>query len=134
MNNYIGYGALFTPDHNHDIFIKNSFFIRKTPIPLLYEHKYIIGHVETLIEDVYGLKINFYITNLTIEKLVQKKLLKNLSIGYEIKDYEKDNLYRYLKKVEVLEISIVRNAAQSLATFWPNTSQERKKKYGYNTN
>jgi HK97 family phage prohead protease len=118
---YVGYGALFVPDANGDVFMRNSFIINSQQLPLLYEHKYIIGFTNSIIEDPYGLKVEFTLLNGEFKKFIDKGLLKHLSVGFKLIDFIKNGPYRQLKKVEILEVSMVNVAAQKLATFYSLT-------------
>lgn len=134
IKDFIGYGALFYPDSMGDIFLKDSFIINQHTLPILYEHKYIIGYSNKIYCDNYGLKIVFSIDENKLNNILKKehhkpnkkKPLHNLSIGFKALDWELIVPYRYLRKVQILEISIVKNPAQKFATFWPHQSKKHK--------
>jgi len=113
-----GYGALFVPDAHRDIFVKNSFIIKNKQIPLLYEHRYIIGHTTHIYEDAKGLKVEFVVMENSLKKFIEKGLLKHLSIGFKPLVQYRHASYRILKKIELWEISIVHIPAQEAAKFW----------------
>lgn len=105
---YEGYCATFTRDKTGDKFFPNS-FLYELPIPLFYEHKYKIGYIEDIKEDSKGLYVTFF-TNHFIDHSNYKNNYY-LSVGFIL--VKKENiLYRNLKQVRIIEISIVKNPAQ----------------------
>jgi hypothetical protein len=112
IKNYKGYCCNFFVDKNKDKFLKNSFLFQQK-IPVLYEHKFIIGHTTKIIEDHFGLYVEFQIFNKN--KIINT--YRNLSIGFECLDAFKKNYIRYIKKAKILEISIVKNPSQ-IATYF----------------
>lgn len=113
-----GYGALFIPDTHRDLFMRKSFIIKNKQIPLLYEHKYIIGHTINIYEDPQGLKVEFLVMDDFIKKFIYKGVLKHLSIGFIPLIHDRHTSCRLLKKVDLLEVSIVNIPAQKDARFW----------------
>lgn len=114
-----GYCCNFKVDLNKDIFLPSSFIIPSF-LPILYEHKKIIGYVTYIKENLNGLYIEFYIKN--INTFIMKKIfdgfLNNLSIGFRpIKYFYKNNI-RHIKLLEVIEISIVEKPAQINTKFY----------------
>lgn len=114
MRVYEGYAALFCEDQVQDAFIRDS-FITKGNVPILYEHKHIIGYTLSIKEDLFGLKVIFTILPF-FESFVKK--YKYLSIGFKtLKSFQKGRV-RYIEKARVVEVSIVFTPAQKKALFW----------------
>ena len=117
-----GYGSVFNiVDNVGDIILPGAFkntLKSKKPIRLLWQHdyKHPIGNVLDIFEDTKGL----YIKGLLLLDLFKGKeaylLIKNhaichLSIGYEVKDAFYSEDVRYIKEVDLWEVSIVTFAA-----------------------
>ena len=106
-----GYCCNFVIDKNKDKFLKNS-FIFKQKVPVLYEHKKLIGYTTKIIENYFGLYVEFQLFHKPF------KLHKNLSIGFKCLDAFYKNHIRNIKKAEILEISIVENPSQINTHFY----------------
>ena len=112
IKNYKGYCCNFFVDKNKDKFLENSFLFQQK-IPVLYEHKFLIGYTTKILEDDFGLYVEFQI----FTKNTKINTCRNLSIGFKCLDFFKKNNIRYIKKAEILEISIVKNPSQ-IATYF----------------
>jgi HK97 family phage prohead protease len=114
-----GYCCTFQIDLNKDIFLPKSFIIPSF-IPILYEHKKMIGYITYIKEKNHGLYIEFKIK--TFDEFIVRKIfdgfLNNLSIGFiPIKYFYKNNI-RYITLVKILEVSIVEKPAQNNTKFY----------------
>lgn len=137
-----GYGAIFgNKDSVNDIIAPGAFAetLKKDGLPaLLLQHDSlnVIGAFTEAYEDERGLYVKGAL-NLEVQKareahsLLKQKALKGLSIGYMTQDYNYDQVsgIRTLKKVKLLEVSIVtfpaNDKAKILAVkFLPKTIRE----------
>ena len=107
-----GYCCNFTVDKNRDKFLKGSLIFQQQ-LPILYEHKTLIGATTHIKEDNFGVYVEF-ILHKNIENISNKKF----SIGFKcLNSYYKNNI-RYIHKAKILEISIVKNPAQINTNFY----------------
>lgn len=116
---FIGYGAIFNnTDSYNDVIVPGAFnkTIKKNPkeIKFLYQHKHDspIGYFSSIEQDDIGLKIQgHFLTELEKGKeaylLCKNNVLNSFSIGYSVKDFEIIDKKRYLKDIDVREISLV---------------------------
>jgi HK97 family phage prohead protease len=124
-----GYGAVFgNQDHNNDIILKGAFLesLKKNKKPkLLWQHNQNepVGVIDEIKEDDIGLYIKGKIaintdTGKKVYELLKIGAIEGLSIGYFIKVYEfdKKQKIRFLKQIDVFEISFVTFPANELAT------------------
>ncbi len=137
-----GYGAIFgNKDLTNDIIEKGAFIetLKKDGLPaLLLQHdsESVIGKFTEAYEDERGLYMKGEI-NLDVQKareahsLLKQGALKGMSIGYQTQDYVYDQTtgIRRLKKVKLLEVSIVTFPANDKAKitgvkFIPKTIRE----------
>ena len=122
-NKIYGYASVFDIVDQHRDLIKRGAFARSIhkfkkgkKIPLLWQHKFDqpVGLVEKMYEDDYGLYVEAKIISSTqqggdVFQLVASGALNGLSIGYQPvrSHYPKDKIYREIREVELLEISLV---------------------------
>lgn len=137
-----GYGAIFgNKDHVNDIIAQGAFVetLKKDGMPsLLWQHdsECVIGKFTEAYEDERGLYMKGEI-NLDVQKgleaysLLKQGAMKGMSIGYLTQDYHYDQTtgVRTLKKVKLLEVSIVTFPANDKAKvtavkFIPKTIRE----------
>jgi hypothetical protein len=110
-----GYCCHFLVDRNKDKFLKNS-FIYEEKIPILYEHKIIIGYTTQVREDSFGLYIEFKLFD-TLNK-IDFQIPSKLSVGFKcLKYFYKKNI-RYIVKAKILEISLVKNPSQPTTYYY----------------
>lgn len=102
---YKGYCCNFFVDKNYDKFLKNS-FIFPEKLPIMYEHKILIGYSNKIIENDFGVYVEFYLFNSI------PYLPNYLSIGFKCLNFFYKNNIRYISKAEILEISLVKNPSQ----------------------
>lgn len=120
---FVGYAATFgNVDLTGDRIVKGAFkrTINSTKgrIPVLYQHREPIGQGLTAIEDSKGLLVegelfleSEFPEALKAHKLVERGMMKSLSIGYEVIRHElvreKGNFVRELKEIKLREYSFV---------------------------
>lgn len=100
-----------------------SFDPNAKKLPMLYNHDInsIIGEWKTLEIDENGVKGTGVLYTETTQgsdvyKLLKRKAVANVSIGYRVKDFSfRDDGVRLLKKIELAETSIVLNPANPKA-------------------
>jgi len=128
-----GYASIFgNTDMLHDIVCKGAFkntlkeLIRsKNSIPVYFNHNYnnLIGYIKynNLKEDRIGLKVKINIIKKDlILPYLEYNIKLGLSIGYDKKNVEYTSINRKLNTVELKEISIVIEPANTLCrlTSW----------------
>lgn len=140
-----GYASVFgVLDSHNDIVVKNAFEgVNVSNVKMLMEHTgEPVGKYTEIYEDDKGLfvKGKLYI-NKNIDRadmtynLLKNGKLKSLSIGYRpLKytiEYENKKYIRYLKSIELGEISIVSNPSnkEAIITDYKNACQITKKPY-----
>lgn len=119
---FIGYGSIFgNKDLGNDIVLEGAFsksIKRKGAkgIKMLYQHNASepIGVYDEIVEDSKGLKVKGRLAMGTqkgreVYELMKMGALSGLSIGYRVdaKGYHYDDKKRYLKNVDLMEISAV---------------------------
>ena len=123
-----GYGSVFNHlDCDYDVVRPGAFkstLARQTRVKMLWQHRSseIIGSFTSLQEDDKGLLVEGRI-NLGTEKgreayaLLKAGDMDGLSIGYRVKDFERDKQtgVRFLKEVDLMEISLVTMPANQRA-------------------
>ena len=137
-----GYGSIFgNKDLGNDVVMEGAFkrsLYRKKPknVKMLFQHdtKMPIGVFEEIEEDNKGLKVRGRLalgTQLGKEayELVKMGALDGLSIGYKadpkMQDYDKRGRKRYLKEVDLMEISLVTFPMNPKATVTGVKASER---------
>lgn len=96
------------------------------PLPVLWQHNSSqpIGGSDMLVEDAHGLKTDGFLLIDEIPQakaahtLMKRRIVKGLSIGYYVRDssYDEKTQIRTLKKLDLVEYSIVTFPANELAT------------------
>lgn len=96
------------------------------PLPVLWQHNSSqpIGGSDMLVEDAHGLKTDGFLLIDDIPQakaahtLMKRRIVKGLSIGYYVRDssYDEKTGIRTLKKLDLVEYSIVTFPANELAT------------------
>lgn len=110
-----GYCCNFFVDKNNDKFLRNSFLFQEE-IPILYEHEILIGYTTKILENHFGLYIEFQLFEIMINFI--SKIPKKLSIGFKCLNFFYKNNIRYIKKAKIIEISLVKNPAQVNTYFY----------------
>lgn len=115
---FAGYAAIFDrPDQGGDIVRRGAFARalakRGDPLPILWQHDALraIGAVESLAEDRRGLRVIGRVT----ADLPALKAGMGLSFGYRVRAAA-HGTYRELTDLELVEISLVTQPMQPLAT------------------
>lgn len=118
-----GYASTFgNVDSARDIVIKGCFLEsigRKKP-KMLYEHDKLLGLWDVVMEDDKGLYVEGGIPKTTlgndVYELAMAGALDSLSIGYIAQEFEwNDKNIRLLKKVDLMEVSLVTFPANEMA-------------------
>ena len=116
---FAGYAAIFdAADHGGDIVRKGAFAsAAATGIPLLWQHdaRRPVGIIEQLAEDARGLRVIARVDEPQAAALVGSGAIKGLSFGYRVRRADQ-RTYRELKDLELIEISLVTQPMQPLAT------------------
>jgi HK97 family phage prohead protease len=110
---FYGYASIFNEiDFNKDVILKESFNWEGEQLPLLLEHnpRKIIGEVSKITQNEKGLFVEG-----KIHEYFAKKELK-LSVGYIPSiSFASKNGIRYLSKLKLIEISVVKKPANKNA-------------------
>ncbi|ETO16227.1 phage prohead protease [Reticulomyxa filosa] len=112
---FFGYACTFNnQDDVGDIILPGAFAetIRsQSHLVLLWQHdqKEPIGYITKFKEDLIGLYIKKFIMQLkrAAYALIAAGVIKGLSTDYLIEDYFHDGTIRYIKKIKLIEISVV---------------------------
>ena len=121
---FAGYASVFgVPDKGGDVVAAGAFGSRRGPLPLLWQHevKEPIGFVETLGEDLRGLRVIARVVasgrGAQAAALLRAGAIDGLSFGYRIKAATPDRSTgtRLLTSLELIEISLVTFPMQPLA-------------------
>ena len=124
MGVFTGYGSIFgNKDLGNDIVVEGAFAKSigskgAKAVKMLYQHKSDepIGVFDEIVEDSRGLKVKGRLAMGTqkgreVYELMKMGALTGLSIGYRVDpkdvDYDKNGKRRYLKSVDLMEISAV---------------------------
>jgi len=86
-------------------------------IPVLLEHKNIIGRVLSVEIDEIGVKFTIGVRediDNKLDKHFDKYLDKYLSIGFQTREFYRENGIRVLKSIDIKEISLVSFPAQGV--------------------
>ena len=113
-----GYGSTFgNVDYGNDVIVKGAFTksLQETPeVPLLWQHNMSkpIGLSVELREDEKGLFIKGRISIRTtlgkdVAVLLEDKVIKEMSIGFFSRDSDVKGDVRYIKEIELYEVSVV---------------------------
>ena len=115
-----GYASTWDKDLGDDIIVKGAFFksLQNNPeVPLLWQHNMSkpIGLSVELREDEKGLYIKGRLSiRTTLGKdasiLLEDRVIKEMSIGYYAKETDMEDGIRYIKEVELIEVSVVTKA------------------------
>jgi len=125
---FTGYASVFyIKDCDNDIILPGSFItsiknIKRNGLIILWEHNINkpIGNIIDIYEDKYGLFIKGEVlvkNNEMVFNLISKGTVSGLSIGYKVENYhvcDKSNT-KYIKKIDLIEISIVTSPANKAA-------------------
>lgn len=113
---FAGYAAVFdAPDRGGDIVRPGAFAGVKGAAPLLWQHRgKPIGHARVLGEDARGLRVIGVVTNPAAAALVRGGAVTGLSFGYRVRR-GRQGTYRELERLELTEVSLVREPMQPLA-------------------
>jgi len=117
---FAGYASVFDRvDRGGDVVRAGAFAASlKTgrPVPLLWQHRpgAIVGSIETLAEDVRGLRVVARVTHPAAAKLVARGALTGLSFGYRVQGARGENP-RELTALDLAEVSLVAMPMQPLA-------------------
>lgn len=111
---FAGYAAVFgAPDRGGDV-IRAGAFGRVGPVPLLWQHRGTpVGTIEAIGEDRRGLRIVGRVDG-DVARLVATGAIDGLSVGYRVTD-SRQGARRELRKVELVEVSLVAQPMQPLA-------------------
>jgi HK97 family phage prohead protease len=122
---FAGYAAIFDrPDKGGDIIRKGAFAAsleRGEQVPLLWQHKSgaLIGRIEHLSEDRRGLRVIAEIgaggDAGRAAKLVKSGRIDGLSFGYRVREAGRSGGLRELKRLELVEVSLVAEPMQPKA-------------------
>jgi uncharacterized protein len=114
MTRFAGYAAVFdAPDRGGDIVRRGAFQgAAKAGLPLLWQHDAgkRIGYIENLSEDERGLRVIAHMD----EGAPPVASGAGLSFGYRVQDMAQ-NGYRELRRVDLIEVSVVSHPMQPLA-------------------
>lgn len=115
---FAGYAAIFdAPDHGGDIVRRGAFGdVAAARVPLCWQHdvRRVIGSIETLAEDRRGLRVIARIDEPQAAALVSTGSVNGLSFGYRVRTAH-SRTYRELERVDLIEVSLVRDPMQPLA-------------------
>lgn len=148
-----GWGAVFThKDHQNDIITENAFSdfpalfnnarnktIKQNRLPMLYEHKDLIGvwekaEIKTM-DKISGLYLSGYIdmsipNSKSIVQKIKNNVLTGLSIAFILQKYSLETdpdtkqKLRYILKANPVECSLVALGAQPLAHIYINLDHD----------
>ncbi|MCH4893766.1 HK97 family phage prohead protease [Sphingomonas sp. SFZ2018-12] len=113
---FAGYAAVFDAvDRGGDVVRAGAFQPLPARVPLLWQHQGApVGEVETVAEDARGLRVIGRISDARLARLVAGGGLTGLSFGYRVVAAEGARP-RALKRVELVEVSLVAQPMQPLA-------------------
>lgn len=117
---FAGYASVFDRvDRGGDVVRAGAFAASLQtgrPVPLLWQHRpgAIVGSIETLAEDVRGLRVVARVTHPAAAKLVARGALTGLSFGYRVQGARGANP-RELTALDLAEVSLVAAPMQPLA-------------------
>lgn len=118
---FAGYAALFDiADAARDTIRPGAFAStlreRQGQIPLFWQHRSdtVIGVIETIAEDVRGLRVIGRIDNPfgRAAQMLRRGEVSGLSFGYRASGYERSGQGRILTAVELFEVSVVTHPLQ----------------------
>ena len=129
-----GHGAVFNNvDEGSDVIEKGAFsdsLKSKANLPMLMEHRDTIGVWNDLREDQTGLKVRGQISDTQLGRdartLATDGALTGLSIGYRVVDSDYQGSVRILRKVDLMEISLVTFPMNTLARVASAKTQLRR--------
>ncbi len=113
---FAGYAGLFdVPDADKDIIRRGAFAAslasRKTPLPLLWQHRpdQKIGEIESVSEDERGLRVVAQITRPSSRgaTMLSKHTVSGLSFGYRARKARYSDAGRELLEIDLFEVSLV---------------------------
>ena len=122
---FAGYAAIFDrPDRGGDVIRKGAFLgslKAGEAVPLLWQHQpgAVIGRIEHLSEDRRGLRVIAALGEgadaARAAKLVRSGRLDGLSFGYRVREAGRSGGLRELRKLELVEVSLVAEPMQPKA-------------------
>ncbi|MCL6739879.1 HK97 family phage prohead protease [Sphingomonas sp. RB56-2] len=121
---FAGYAAIFDrPDKGGDLIRPGAFTesLGKGDVPLLWQHKAgaVIGRIEHLSEDRRGLRVIAELGEgadaARAASLVRSGRLDGLSFGYRVREAGRSGGLRELKRLELVEVSLVAEPMQPKA-------------------
>lgn len=120
-----GYGAIFgNIDSDGDVVERGAFVesIRMCKPKMLWQHNYrgeVIGIWDAVSEDDKGLYLKGHLIPTTLGRDVyiqaKEKAIDGLSIGYTVKEFEREGVLRRIKQANLYEVSLVTFPANDLA-------------------
>lgn len=115
MIRFADYAAVFdAPDRGGDV-VRKGAFGSVGPVPLLWQHRGSpVGAVEAVAEDTRGLRVVGRVEAPELAKLVADGAVDGLSFGYRVRESAR-GVGRELKRVELVEVSLVAQPMQPLA-------------------
>jgi HK97 family phage prohead protease len=123
-----GYANVYKKrDFHNDVILPRAFeecLINTSKVPMYLEHEVSINGYWTCVEDFYGLRVTGVIfpgsnVELRIIRAIEDGELDGLSVCFNLHDYYYKDKVRYIKKGELLEISLVKSGANDKAFFAP---------------
>jgi HK97 family phage prohead protease len=113
---FAGYAAVFdAPDRGGDIVRPGAFAGVAGEAPLLWQHRgKPVGRARVLGEDARGLRVIGVVTDPGLAALVRGGAVAGLSFGYRVRR-GRQGTYRELERLELTEVSLVREPMQPLA-------------------
>jgi hypothetical protein len=103
------------PDRGGDIVRPGAFAGVAGEAPLLWQHRgKPVGRARVLGEDKRGLRVVGVVTDPRLAALVRGGAVAGLSFGYRVRK-GRQGTYRELERLELIEVSLVREPMQPLA-------------------
>ena len=123
-----GYASIFNvKDYDGDVVLPGAFSTSlkaNCNVKLLWQHKpdHPVGKIVKIYEDTKGLYVKGLILNnlshtATARKMLLNGVVDSFSIGYTVEDHFFDRDTRYLKRLNLFEVSIVTFPANVCAKF-----------------
>lgn len=112
---FAGYAAVFDAvDRGGDV-MRRGAFGAVGRVPLLWQHRGApVGEIEAIGEDARGLRVMARVDDPALAPLVASGAVGDLSVGYRVTD-SRQGARRELRRVELVEVSLVAQPMQALA-------------------